>query len=1341
MPETNKLSGLLKQEIELEDILYKSGKTGLGQLLSQKVSLADILLTGSEPVEPTFNIDKNLKVVHLTSFPFGGAGIAAYRIHKGMLEQGINSTMLVLQKRSDEPGVKVLPTEFISDVPTELQFDNLDNLSKLHLRWHYLYEKNPNRPEGLEMFSDTFSIGDLADVKEIEEADVINLHWVSGLLNYDSLRILGKDKLIFWTLHDMNAFTGGCHYSGDCLKYRIECGMCPQLGSEVFADASNHIWHKKLNAYKDVSIQVITPSKWLAKCASDSALFSKSKFKVDVIHYGLPLDIFKPYNKAELRNEFKIPEGKKVLLFGSDAVLNPRKGFKYMLESLKKIESKNVVLSIFGNLPEDWKIEGDFTVLKHGKINDQQKLAKIYSMADGFIIPTTEDNLPNTAIESLACGTPVVTFDTGGLPDIAEHKKTGFLAELRNTDSLAEGINWVLNLENPEEVSEQCRKKAIRDFEMKKQTGKYLEKYTRDHSILVKEKVKEKDLQQLSHIIPELKDLLKYKRHEVISWAIKGLLAKFPDYPELLELQAEVEFLRGNKVEASKFYKNLVTLFPYNSNVFEKAAVVLWETGKVFEALKYFQKVLIKNPGLVSSIINFAESFSALGLFEQMKNLYFSYLAIHPKDNTVRNLYLDKIVSYVKENLEKRESENEDKYLVSAIVSVYNAERFIKGLVHDLESQTIASQVEIIMVNSNSPQNEDKLIREYLEKYPNIKYIRTKERETVYQAWNRAIKLASGKYITNANTDDRHREDAFAVMVDEFEAYPEVSLVYADIKVTENENEDFFHHSEYSAPYVWFDWDREILLRKGCFMGPQPMWRKELHDEYGFFDGSSVTSGDYEFWLRASQTNNFKRIPSYLGLYLKSPESVEHLNKDKQAVENRKYLKEYHDADAKGEIIKRLKKLPELSFETAVVPENVLPADTSGFRDMDFFIDYKWNPNANIGKNGYYILAHKWEAYSLPASWIEPLNKKPDEIWVPSAFVRDSYINSGIIEDKVKIIPTGIDIKKFSPEVKPWKINTKKGFKFLFVGSLTERKGIDILLSAFGEEFSDEEDVCLVVRDDMTDVTERNEEIREKINSLNSVIYYGEELEDLPGLYTGADCFVYPFKAEGFGIHVLEAMSSQLPVIVTNGGGPLDYCNHGNSYLLNAEWVDTEDNMNEMHELVDNVYRFEPDKEHLKKLMRQVIKDKREADDKAKKARKTVVKNYSWEAVLEKVNNTLASLKRKPVLRFNLDKIKPDLLKQGLEYFKKQNYSEAEKNFAKLSRFENSNSDYFYNLGLCQFMQKKYDDAVNSFASSLELGMATYDVCNFLAQSLEKSGDSETADLYYSKAEELKAGT
>lgn len=242
-------------------------------------------------------------------------------------------------------------------------------------------------------------------------------------------------------------------------------------------------------------------------------------------------------------------------------------------------------------------------------------------------------------------------------------------------------------------------------------------------------------------------------------------------------------------------------------------------------------------------------------------------------------------------------------YLVSAIVSAYNSARFIRGCIEDLEAQTIADKLEIVIVDSCSPQNERAIVEEFQKQYSNIKYIRTEIRETVYSAWNRGIKAASGKYITNANTDDRHRHDAFEVMVNELEKKQEIALVYADLIMTEKENETFDRHTP-CGNFKWHDWDRNILLEKGCFMGPQPMWRRSVHYEYGYFDESMVTSGDYEFWLRISQTHNFYHITTPLGLYLKSPESIEHKNREKQREENHQILSLYRVAAQKARVIK-----------------------------------------------------------------------------------------------------------------------------------------------------------------------------------------------------------------------------------------------------------------------------------------------------------------------------------------------------------------------------------------------------------------------------------------------------
>ena len=166
------------------------------------------------------------------------------------------------------------------------------------------------------------------------------------------------------------------------------------------------------------------------------------------------------------------------------------------------------------------------------------------------------------------------------------------------------------------------------------------------------------------------------------------------------------------------------------------------------------------------------------------------------------------------------------------------------------------------------------------------------------------IKASTGKYISNANTDDRHRKNAFEVMTNILETLPEIALVYADVIITETENEIF----EKCTPvgyYSWMNFKRKNLF-KGCFIGPQPMWRKDVHEEYGYFDDSFMTSGDYEFWLRSSQTRNFLRIPVRLGLYLKSTGSIEHSNREKQKEENMKILEMYRDCHSSGKIIRRI---------------------------------------------------------------------------------------------------------------------------------------------------------------------------------------------------------------------------------------------------------------------------------------------------------------------------------------------------------------------------------------------------------------------------------------------------
>jgi glycosyltransferase involved in cell wall biosynthesis len=249
--------------------------------------------------------------------------------------------------------------------------------------------------------------------------------------------------------------------------------------------------------------------------------------------------------------------------------------------------------------------------------------------------------------------------------------------------------------------------------------------------------------------------------------------------------------------------------------------------------------------------------------------------------------------------------------LVSALVSTFNSARFIEGCLADLEAQTIAGRLEIVVVDSASEEGEGAIVRRWQERFANIRYVRTESRESVYAAWNRAIRMARGAYLTSANTDDRHRVDALERMSRVLELRPEVALVYADVVETETENETFERCTP-TRVRRWHEWARDTLLTRGCFVGPQPMWRRSVHAEHGLFDERLVSSGDFEFWLRISQSHPFHHIREPLGLYLSRPDSVEHRHRDLKNLEDARILATYGKAAQEGAIVRRI---PDFLFQ------------------------------------------------------------------------------------------------------------------------------------------------------------------------------------------------------------------------------------------------------------------------------------------------------------------------------------------------------------------------------------------------------------------------------------------
>lgn len=307
----------------------------------------------------------------------------------------------------------------------------------------------------------------------------------------------------------------------------------------------------------------------------------------------------------------------------------------------------------------------------------------------------------------------------------------------------------------------------------------------------------------------------------------------------------------------------------------------------------------------------------------------------------------------------------------------------------------------------------------------------------------------------------------------------------------------------------------------------------------------------------------------------------------------------------------------------------------------DIHIRHWYPPDFSEPNAGYLVMIQPWEFGSVPKRWIEEMNRKADEVWVPSSYVRDCYIRSGMDPDRIAVVPNGIDTELFRPEATPLQIDTKKTFKFLYVGTTTlDRKGFDILIKAFINEFTDADDVCLVVKDMAiysNGISPFVEWIanQQKNAGTPEIVYIAKDLlpTELAGLYTACDCFVHAYRGEGFCLPIAEAMAAGLPVIVTGHGACLDFCNDSNAYLIPAREVQMSEKKVYGMETVDFPWWAEPDMGALQRLLRCVRERQNEAAAKSRTARETIVNNFTWCHAVSVAEERLRALLNKPVHR------------------------------------------------------------------------------------------------------------
>ena len=410
-----------------------------------------------------------------TSDRKGGAAIACSRIFQALKKNGTDVKMLVRDKISSDKDVYTLNTNIFYKILNFMSFslERLQILFNLKFRRKYLFH----------ISLDNFGAVNLLDNPLIKEADVINFHWTSqGLLSLKQLeKLLLNNKKIVFTMHDMHYFTGICHYARKCENYKTGCGNCQFLnfGKEE-NDLSKRYFKKKLELPDRHKVFFIACSNWLKDIAKSSLIFSNSQ--VFSIPNPIDTEVFKPSDKALARKKFGI-EKKYVILFGAAKITDKRKGFNFLAQALKTIHEKNpniakdIELLIFGSGTSQAVKDLPFSCKSAGYIGSEKDISLVYNASDVYVIPSLEDNLPNTVMEALSCAVPCVAFNTGGLPQLIDNGQNGYLAPLRDSNALAECILNVILNKNYTELCHNARNKVEANFSQTVIVMKYNEIY------------------------------------------------------------------------------------------------------------------------------------------------------------------------------------------------------------------------------------------------------------------------------------------------------------------------------------------------------------------------------------------------------------------------------------------------------------------------------------------------------------------------------------------------------------------------------------------------------------------------------------------------------------------------------------------------------------------------------------------------------------------------------------------------------------------------------------------------------------------------------------------------
>ena len=416
-----------------------------------------------------------MRVVHFSEFDInGGAARAAWRVHDSLRSADVDSSMVVSVRGGFDPRVEQF-------VPRAGLGGRLTRVLRRDLFELELKIASQNRPSGFDGFRDDRTVYGSEVAAAAPHADIYHLHQITDFVDYRAcLPRLAQRAPIVWTLHEMTPFTGGCHYAYDCSHFTGGCGTCPQLGRSKMRDFSHAVWRRKQSAFAAIPserLHVVGPSKWMAAEAARSSLLGR--FAVSVIPYGLDTDLYRRIPEARrLLDAFGVSPSMRVVLFVADWTSVRRKGVDLLDSALGLLgDAPNTALVSLGR-GDSPRLKSKLTHIHLGSLTDDRMLAAVYSMADVFVIPSVQDNLPNTVLEAMACGCAVSGFRVGGIPDMVRDGVNGLLASPGDVNGLASAIRALLADDNRRiGMGKASREIAEREYSRKLQGERYADLY------------------------------------------------------------------------------------------------------------------------------------------------------------------------------------------------------------------------------------------------------------------------------------------------------------------------------------------------------------------------------------------------------------------------------------------------------------------------------------------------------------------------------------------------------------------------------------------------------------------------------------------------------------------------------------------------------------------------------------------------------------------------------------------------------------------------------------------------------------------------------------------------